>query len=306
MNTNTNTNIVTRNPFDVLREMPQLEYEVTDSAVLAALTTFKSAQVELPRTKNGDEMSNELLVAMGSAARVARAVDSGLERLSYLIGASVVSREWADLYPMVHKDGELVQRSKPFKNQSEFIAYMLPGTAHSTALNYVSAVTNVLLPARMGQLPELPECATMSVGMASNIKSAIADSELKPHLVKAVNELHKAKGAKDAPLTRNEWKSAIASAKEAAGKTKPRDTGNVTGLNAESTPVTGKAVSTFYALSAIMHTTVGVQADTIRMSAQDVDKFRTIVNRLYNEGTAEDACSFVEALAGVLNGEPVE
>lgn len=302
MNTNT-AEITNKSAFDVIRAMPGINFTVTESAVKTARSAFKSAHVKLPTTKDGGEMSDELLVAMGSAVKIARNVDDGLTRLSYLVGASVLSNEWESLYPIVTKDGKPVTRSKPFKNSSEFISYMLPDTARSTALNYVSAVVNVLLPAKMGQLPELPECADMSIGMASNIKSAIIDKEIKPALIKEVEKLHKEKG-NDTPLTRAEWKSAIANAKEAIGKSKPRDTSNVTGANAEESTVTIHATAQYYAILDALNIKAGVVPDNINNSKAQMDKFRNLVNAAYKSTDA--AMLFLEALHGAVNGANAE
>lgn len=304
MKTNTTTEITIKSAFDVLREIPSLKFDVTDSAVTTALATFKRAKIELPRTKGGDEMSNELLVAMGKASTIAKNVDDNLNKLSYLVGASILSDEWKGLYPMVTKGGKSVQRDKPFKSSTEFIGYMLPDTARSTALNYVSAAVNVLLPAKMGMLPELPECADMSIGMASNIKSAIVDKDIKPALIAEVAKLHKEKGEKDAPLTRTEWKSAIANAKEAVGKSKPRDTSNVTGANAEESTVTIKATAQYYALLTAFGAKAGEVPETLKSGKEQTDKLRNLVNAAMASTT--EMASFMEALHAVLNGGNVE
>ena len=304
MDTNTTTNIVNKSVFDIVREMPGMDFSVTDSAVKTARATFKKAQVKLPVSKDGKEMSDEILVAMGNAAKIARNVDNGLTRLSYLVGASILSDEWKGLHPIVTKDGESVPRSKPFKNASEFISYMLPDTARSTALNYVSAVVNVLLPAKMGQLPELPECADMSIGMASNIKSAVADKDIRPALVQEVAKLHKEKGNKDAPLTRAEWKTAISNAKEVAGKSKPRDTSSTTGANAEESSVTIHATAQYYAILDALNIKAGIVPDNINNSKAQMDKFRNLVNAAYQ--STDSAMLFLEALHCAVNGGNAE
>ena len=301
MNTNEITN---KSAFDVIRGMPGINFTVTESAVKTARATFKAAKVELPKTKEGVDMTADMLVAMGCAARIAKSVDDGLTRLSYLVGAAILSNEWEGLYPIVKKDGENVLRNKPFKNASEFVAYMLPDTARSTALNYVSAVVNVLLPAKMGQLPELPECADMSIGMASNIKSAIIDKDIRPTLAQEVAKLHKEKGSKDAPLTRAEWKTAISNAKEAVGKSKPRDTSNVTGANAEESSVTIHATAQYYAILDALNIKADNVPDNIHNSKAQMDKFRNLVNAAYKSTDA--AMLFLEALHCAVNGGKAE
>ena len=302
MNTNT-TEVTNKSAFDVIRAMPGINFVVTESAVKTARETFKDAKVNLPVTKDGGDMSEDVLVAMATATTIAKNVDDGLTRLSYLVGASLLSGEWKALYPIVTKDGNQVKRTKPFKSATEFINYMLPDTARSTALNYVSAVMNVILPAKMGYLPELPECANMSIGMASNIKSAIIDKELMPHLVKEVAKLHKEKG-NDTPLTRVEWKAAIANAKEASGKSKPRETSNVTGANAEDSAVTIHATAQYYAILDALNIKAGNVPDSLNNSKAQMDKFRNLVNAAYKSTDA--AMLFLEALHCAVNGGNVE
>lgn len=304
MNTTTNNAVTVKSAFDVLKEMPVLKFSVTESAVKTARATFDNANVSLPKTKDGGDMSDNMLVAMGNAATIARNVDDGLTRLSYLVGASIVSKEWETLYPIVTKDGEKVPRSKPFKNQSEFISYMLPDTARSTALNYVSAAVNVLLPAKMGLLPELPECKDMTIGMASNIKSAITDNDLKPALIEEVAKLHKDKGKKDAPLTRNEWKTAIQNAKEAIGKTKPRGTSSVVGANAVESAASVKATAQYYALLAVFGVTAGEVPETLKSGKANTDKLRNLVNAAML--STSEMATFMEAFHTVLNGGNAE
>lgn len=292
-----------KSPFEIIAEIPSVKFEVTDAAVRTAKAKLRG--IRLPKAKGGADMTAEMLVAMGNASAIAKNVDEGLTRLSYLVGAAIASDEWKGLYPIINKEGEYVLRNKPFKNASEFISYMLPETARSTAMNYVSAVVNVLLPAKAGKLPELPECADMTIGMASNIKSAIVDESLRPHLVQAYKALHKEKGNKDAPLTRSEWKSVIANAKEAAGKTNGNPKAAVNGANAEDTPVSSKSAASYYALLALFGATSGEVPESARISKDNMDKLRNLVNNVYS-GKLEDAAAFVEAFAGVLNGTKPE
>lgn len=307
-NTTAETAVTTDNinPFEMIKEVPGVRLSTTANAIKTAREAFTKAGVTIPRTKDGKMPSDELICAMATAANVSKQVDDGMTRIAYLVGASVYSGEWASLYPFIKKDGEMIQRNKPFKSAAEFMNYMIPNAAASTAFNYVAAVTQVLIPAKMGKFPELPECAEMSVGLASNIKSALNNEELKPYLVAAVNELHKAKGKKDKPLTRTEWKAAIDTAKDKKDKAEKvssngQVTENVEGLNAEETIITPAATPAYYAMLAMFGATSGEQVTTLSLNADNVNKFRALVNNVYN-GNTSDAANFVTALAGVLNG----
>ena len=304
----TNNNIAVKTPFDIIAEIPAIKFSVTDSAVKTARTYFKG-KVFLPANENGGEMSAALLCAMAQAGKAAENVESGMERIAYLVGASVYSEEWKTLYPVVESDGKLKSRKTPFKSQTEFISYMLPTVARSTALNYVSAVTDVIFPAKEGKFKEIPEIADMSVGMASNLKSALKDGDTMKYLPELVKGLHDAKSGKDKDkaLTRNEWKSAVKMAREKAGKTKSRTTTDNACQNAAESSVS-PSNSAYYALSAIFGAKKGDVPATVKLSQESMNDFRALVNGIYKNGDGKttEVLALVEALAAVLNGTTPE
>ena len=299
-----NNNIAVKTPFDIIAGIPSVKFSVSDSAVKTAKSYFKG-KVFLPANAEGGEMSASLLCAMAQAGKAAENVESGMERIAYLVGASVYSEEWKTLYPVVESDGKLKSRKTPFKSQTEFINYMLPTVARSTALNYVSAVTDVLFPAKEGKFAAIPEIADMSVGMASNLKSALKEEDTMKYLPGLVADLHNAKSDKDKgkALTRNEWKSLVKEAREKAGKTKSRTTTDNAGLNATDSGVSSSN-SAYYALAAIFGAKKGDVPATAKLNAESMNDFRALVNGIYKNGDGKttEVVALVEALAAVLNG----